>query len=260
MRRKIFAGVLVLALLALPGCVSEDEPEEITIVRNSESGIICCGPAPESGLSPSQPAESSPDDIKFRKAKGAVCYLESEICELPLAPDGGNVDSSLPASEKAGGVRAVSVRETPVPLDAKTITVLVSNPTDEEITFGEDYWLEKQNENGTWEKLKYLPDTAWHDIGLVVPPHTTGTHEISPVYFYGEEALQPGHYRYGNQFDGETLYAEFDFVEPGGESLPRSDEENARQELKNALGGLQKKGPDDPPSRPEPSKYVQQIN
>lgn len=260
MKRKIFAGVLVLALLALPGCVSEDEPEEITLVRNSEPGIIYCGPEPESGQSSSQPAESGPDDIKFRKAKGAVCYLESEICELPLAPDGDSINSSLPASEKARAVRAVSVRETPVPLDAKTITVLVSNPTDEEMTFGEDYWLEKQNEDGTWEKLEYLPDTAWHDIGLVVPPQSTGTHEISPVYFYGKEALQPGHYRYGNKFDGETLYAAFDFVEPGSESVLDSDEENARQELKNALGGLQKKGPDDPPSRPAPSKYGQPIN
>lgn len=232
MKRKIFAGVLVLTLLALPGCAAEDGTGPL---QSREPDIISCGEAPP--------------EIASRFSQSAV-----------ENPDGIGFDFSQPAFEPAHEVRAVSVQYTPVPLDVKTITVFVNNPTDEEMTFGEDYWLEKQDEDGRWEKLAYLPDAAWHDIGLVIQPHSTGKHEISPVYFYGEDALQSGHYRYGNQFDGETLYAEFDFVEHGGESLPRSDEENVRQELKNALGGLQKKGPEDPHSMPEPSKYVQQIN
>ncbi|WP_195985521.1 immunoglobulin-like domain-containing protein [Clostridium sp. D33t1_170424_F3] len=217
MKRKIVAGVLVLACLAASGCAANS----IGPMQSRTPDVIVCGPAP---------SQSSP----------------------PAAQP--------PALMQARAIRALSVQEDPVPLDAETITILISNPTDEEMTFGEDYWLERQNEDGSWEKLAYLPDAAWHDIAFVIQPHSTGKHEIAPVYFYGKDALQPGHYRYGNQFDGETLYVEFDFVEPGDESIHDSDAETAGQALTNELDGLQKKGPDDPPSKPKPSKYGQPVS
>ena len=43
-------------------------------------------------------------------------------------------------------------------------------------------------------------------------PHSRSEHRIHPVDSYGEDALSPGHYRYGNTFGGEIYYAEFDIV------------------------------------------------
>ena len=63
------------------------------------------------------------------------------------------------------------------------------------------------------DALPIAPDTAWHDIGILAAPHSQSEHRIHPVNYYGKEALTQGHYRYGNTFNGETYYAEFDLGE-----------------------------------------------
>lgn len=94
----------------------------------------------------------------------------------------------------------------------KEIVIIINNGTDKEVGYGESYWLERQTGHGQWEKLDYLPDAAWHDIGILASPHSRSEHRIHPVDFYGVDALSPGRYRYGNTFDGEIYYAEFDIV------------------------------------------------
>lgn len=108
------------------------------------------------------------------------------------------------------GVFSISVGEDPLPVAPEEIVIQIHNGTDEEFSYGEAYWLERLSDSGKWEMLEYLPDTAWHDIGILAAPHSQSEHRIHPVNYYGKEALKPGHYRYGNTFNGETYYAEFE--------------------------------------------------
>lgn len=122
------------------------------------------------------------------------------------------VQPSSEEEEKVTDGFSLSVQGGAILPAPKEIVIIISNGTEKEVGYGENYWLERQTDNGRWEKLDYLPDAAWHDIGILASPHSRSEHRIHPVDSYGEDALSPGHYRYGNTFGGEIYYAEFDIV------------------------------------------------
>lgn len=223
MKKAAFMAAFLGICIMLAGCTAQEEP----------TVIVCEGPPPSSA----QQSASSQSTPRLTKA------MEVEEPEAP--------SNSLRLSVQTGPVF-------PAP---EEIVISIDNGTDEEQMYGESYWLERLTD-GVWEQLDYLPDTAWHDIGIVLAPHSLGEHRIHPVQYYGEESLFPGRYRYGNTFNGETYYAEFDIVSPEEIAPCESDvpdgsgpADEASQNLENAMGNLQKHGPDDPVSRPKPSKY-----
>lgn len=223
MKKAAFMAAFLGICIMLAGCTAQEE-----------STVIVCGGRPPSSA---QQSASSQNEPRFTQA------MEVEELEAP--------SNSLRLSVQTGPVF-------PAP---EEIVISIDNGTDEEQMYGESYWLERLTD-GVWEQLDYLPDTAWHDIGIVLAPHSLGEHRIHPVRYYGKEALFPGHYRYGNTFNGETYYAEFDIVSPEEIAPCESDVpddfgpgDEALKNSQNAMGNLQKHGPDDPVSRPKPSKY-----
>ena len=120
-----------------------------------------------------------------------------------------HVDPSSSVSDPASsedpgaydGEFSLSVGEGALPAAPEEIVIQIHNGTDEEFSYGEAYWLERLSDSGKWEMLEYLPDTAWHDIGILSAPHSQSEHRIHPVNYYGKEALTQGHYRYGNTFN-----------------------------------------------------------
>ena len=86
-----------------------------------------------------------------------------------------HVDPSSSVSDPASsedpgaydGEFSLSVGEGALPAAPEEIVIQIHNGTDEEFSYGEAYWLERLSDSGKWEMLEYLPDTAWHDIGIL---------------------------------------------------------------------------------------------
>lgn len=48
------------------------------------------------------------------------------------------------------------------------LTVVISNQSGYEMTYGEEYALQKQSESGEWEDVEAVKDYAWEDIAWVL--------------------------------------------------------------------------------------------
>jgi hypothetical protein len=96
------------------------------------------------------------------------------------------------------------------------LTIIIRNETDEELTFGEDFYLEKKI-FGSWYKVLYKPSmifqpVGWNSVGLIVKKQSTQTFEINWEWLYGN--LRRGKYRIIKKFitnypDSYSLAVEF---------------------------------------------------
>lgn len=143
-------------------------------------------------------------------------------------------------SEGKASALTLSVKETAITPDTEPITIVIENNTDEEYTYGEEYSLERQTDGG-WTKLEYLPNTAWNDIGIIVPARGKSEHQIRPANFYGEDALTPGYYRYVSKFNGETYDVGFyiEAAKDGASSAPESSRPAVSGEVAAKMQGIE---------------------
>ena len=106
---------------------------------------------------------------------------------------------------------STQVKEETVTADDKSFTVLLTNHLDEELAFGEEPCLERE-EDGTWKAVETRENVAWHDIAHILRPGESGEDTVYLSGMYKE--LTPGHYRYSKKMTGESgsfmARAEFD--------------------------------------------------
>ena len=90
----------------------------------------------------------------------------------------------------------------------------IANDTDEELTYGAEYRLEKRGLLG-WRQLweNFLP-AGWDAVGYFVSPHGTSTEGFSWTGRYGE--LSPGTYRMVRTYTlaGQDYTAAVEFTVP----------------------------------------------
>jgi hypothetical protein len=82
------------------------------------------------------------------------------------------------------------------------LSFIIHNDTDEELTFGEEYSLERKI-LGKWYKVLYKPSmmfqpVGWNDIGIMVKKRSTQTIEVNWEWLYGN--LNKGNYRIIKKF------------------------------------------------------------
>ncbi|MDR1298851.1 MAG: hypothetical protein LBJ84_01190, partial [Oscillospiraceae bacterium] len=102
--------------------------------------------------------------------------------------------------------------------DTQRILVYWSNNSDQSLTFGESWHLEKYNDSGGWESVASDKDAAFHDIGYLLEPGAVRKHVYWVKYIY--DPLDEGLYRIATYYfddsvfpvtpsDHRALYAEF---------------------------------------------------
>ncbi|WP_330408648.1 immunoglobulin-like domain-containing protein [Romboutsia weinsteinii] len=91
-------------------------------------------------------------------------------------------------------------------LGDKKITINIKNNTSEELYYGEAYEIEYLK-NNIWYEVPFTDDASFTDIGIILGPNKTNTHEISLDNI--NINLKKGKYRIIKQVGDAMLAAEF---------------------------------------------------
>lgn len=101
----------------------------------------------------------------------------------------------------------LSVAEKAIAQDAGKLSVYMINHSGEYQTYGRLFYLERE-ENSQWLPVTPLPDTAFEEIGILLPPDTANEETLDIGTYYGR--LQPGSYRviktFGDTYASGTFY------------------------------------------------------
>ncbi|AYC28993.1 immunoglobulin-like domain-containing protein [Paenisporosarcina cavernae] len=118
------------------------------------------------------------------------CSDSKEEAQEPSEPKAGEPTSFTTVND----VEGVTMEVKKDSISATGVTIVFENTTDEEYTYGEDYWLEKKV-NDKWTQLPILVEGNWgfNAIGYQLDPHDKKEWKISWNDFYGE--MEPGDYR-----------------------------------------------------------------
>ncbi|NLE12641.1 MAG: DUF4362 domain-containing protein [Clostridiales bacterium] len=102
--------------------------------------------------------------------------------------------------------------------DAEFINAAMTNKSDEEISFGSFWAIERLTDSG-WMTLPYKQDTAWNSLAYIIMPGKTDPHRI---YLDQLDAkLKPGTYRLVKRLSDSYACAEFEVTKEGvGTSKP----------------------------------------
>lgn len=110
----------------------------------------------------------------------------------------------------------LSILEKDIQHDTKSVTLLISNKSDVEYTFGHQVYLDLFIE-GQWYSVPYKETAAWDDIGFVLAPKS----EAQNTCYIGDyfDLSREGRYRLVQELyaDGDRVIAFCEF-EIGGES------------------------------------------
>lgn len=114
------------------------------------------------------------------------------------------------SAEKYTGYNAkimMSVVKADITPNTEELTVLMVNHSGEDQTYGRIFYLERE-ENSQWLPVTPLPDTAFEEIGILLPPDTANEETMDIGTYYGR--LQPGSYRviktFGDTYASGTFY------------------------------------------------------
>ena len=130
------------------------------------------------------------------------------IASQPAAPSPASCEEPDPVSAWtiAEGITA-SLLQDAYPAGTKTLTMVLENRTDLELTYGEALAFHKYVD-GQWQDAT-REDAAWHDIARILQPHSTGTFSISTGAL--AQPLDEGLYR----ITSEEMWIEPDKTAPG---------------------------------------------
>lgn len=92
---------------------------------------------------------------------------------------------------------SAKVKENEVTTDTKEITLLFTNNSDMEYSYGEETHLEI-NHNGDWYVVPISQKVMWNDIGYIMPKKDKTEKKILLKGYYGK--LESGRYRVINKF------------------------------------------------------------
>ncbi|MGG7098939.1 immunoglobulin-like domain-containing protein [Clostridium sardiniense] len=105
---------------------------------------------------------------------------------------------------------SVSIKETEITTDTKDITLLFTNNSDMEYSYGEETHLEI-NHNGAWYVVPISQKVMWNDIGYIMPKKDKTEKKILLKDYYGK--LESGRYRIINKFysNGNEVLVSIEF-------------------------------------------------
>lgn len=86
----------------------------------------------------------------------------------------------------------LSIKKTEITTATNNITLVFENLTNEDYTFGTDFFIEVMHEN-KWLIVPYKSDVAWDGIGFVVRANDTTVNTIALSHAFNE--LPEGQYR-----------------------------------------------------------------
>ncbi len=132
-----------------------------------------------------------------------LLIVSAAVCLLTNPPQ-NNVrltESSFVINNNAG----VSLSLVPQSLNKKSLKLKITNNLQEQITYGEDYYIEIKK-NGKWYELNY--DKMFNDLAIIQNPNTTAEGNFS-VYFPNN--LKVGHYRVVKPFMSPNVNCALEF-------------------------------------------------
>jgi len=141
---------------------------------------------------------------------------------------------SNPEEEKALTAFLESNRITP---DTKTLTVIVSNPTDGPTSWGEAYHLDTKI-GDKWEMLPYPKPAVFNAMAYGSSSNSLIKVDVDMERIYDQ--LNPGLYRLVKEFSGEDFFLEFEVREYISNDIDSAEAADVKVELDGSLVALKK--------------------
>lgn len=96
-----------------------------------------------------------------------------------------------------------------------SLTLKITNETDKNIQFGDDYYLEgRDKESGRWDRLAPIIDNGmFHMVAYMLQDNSTANQDVNFEWFYGK--LEPGKYRIVKEitdFRGTGDYTDYTYM------------------------------------------------
>ena len=136
---------------------------------------------------------------------------------------------SFPEEDKTLAVVLEDNRITP---DIKTLTVIVSNKTDDIVSWSEAYHLDTKI-GDKWEKLPYPKPCGFNDISCFSPSNSLSKVDVDIERIYGQ--LTPGLYRLVKEFNGEDFFLEFEVREYISDDIDSVEVAEVKMELDGSV-------------------------
>lgn len=129
------------------------------------------------------------------KTKIGFILLIAFVFSLAACDKNELVPSEYDEVNSLEGFRVTSLEDS---ITTTGMTLRYENSTDSEITYGQSFVLEKE-ENGNWFRVPtIIEDYGFEDIGYIVSPQSTAEETIDWKWLYGE--ISPGEYRIIKEF------------------------------------------------------------
>jgi len=122
--------------------------------------------------------------------------------------------------------------------DIKNLTVILSNPTDNEVSYGVDYHLDIKI-GDKWEKLPYTGPSYFYAVAYYLSPNSLSKTYVDIERHYGQ--LNPGLYRLVKEFSREDYFLEFEVREYISEDIVSAEAADVKIELDGSLVALNEK-------------------
>lgn len=121
--------------------------------------------------------------------------IEAKTQEIPSSRDGLSLE----------------LEQNDYPITEKEITGIYTNHTEQELSYGKGFSVEK-NIEGIWYYLQFNEDYGITDEGHLLPPGK----EVKETYSLNEleSAVEPGRYRVIKRFGARGIAAEFNYSSP----------------------------------------------
>lgn len=136
-----------------------------------------------------------------------LCLCLAFPTEIPTPSLVKTTSFSLEKYTEDNASIVLSVAEKAITQDAGKLSVYMINHSGEDQTYGRIFYLERE-ENSQWLPVTPLPDTAFEEIGILLPPDTANEETMDIGTYYGR--LQPGSYRviktFGDTYASGTFY------------------------------------------------------
>jgi hypothetical protein len=121
--------------------------------------------------------------------------------------DISKMERGIDLSSNTSKAVSASLKEVITQSNAQSLTLILTNNTEQELGYGEEPHLEVQI-NGEWYVVPIKKEAMIQAIGILLPPNGTSEYKVNLSKYY--ENLKTGHYRYLKAFSDGMAGVEFD--------------------------------------------------
>lgn len=136
-----------------------------------------------------------------------VLLLYISGCSNSANWDTSKMEKGVDISEITSKAVSAILKEVTVASNTQSLTLMLTNNTAKELSYGKEPHLEVQTE-GEWYVVPLKKGTTVPEIGILLPPNGTNEYKVNLSDYY--ENLKTGHYRYLKTFADGIVSVEFD--------------------------------------------------